>query len=142
MYEYIPQELRTIKNWCCWQAIPDDSRPGKIKKVPINALTGGQAQSNNSETWCDFKTAVCVAEKYSGIGFMFSKSGYFGVDIDGVEDAIEDFKHGEIDNIIAEFIYTLQSYSEYSQSGHGIHIICRGTLPAAGRRKKNVEMYE
>ena len=142
MYEYIPQELRAVRNWCCWQAVPDPGRPGKIKKVPINAKTGGQAQSNNPDTWCDFDTAVAASANFSGIGFMFSGSGYFGVDIDGVEDAIEDYQHGDTDNIISEFIYGLQSYAEYSQSGHGIHIICRGKLPPAGRRRKNVEMYE
>lgn len=142
MYEYIPQELRSVKNWCCWRADPDPGRPGKIKKVPINALTGGQAQSNNPDTWCSFNDAVSASANFSGIGFMFSGSGYFGVDIDGAEDAIEDFRHGETDNIIGEFIYGLQSYAEYSQSGHGIHIICRGKLPPAGRRRKNVEMYE
>lgn len=142
-YEYIPQELRSVPNWVCWQAIPDQSRTGKIKKVPINAKTGGQAQSNNPDTWCDFFTAVCAADRFSGIGFMFSHSGYFGVDIDGIEDAIVDYKHdqSDMDNIVSEFIYTLQSYAEYSQSGRGIHIICRGSLPPAGRRKKNVEMY-
>lgn len=142
MYECIPQELRSVPNWCCWQAVPDPGRPGKIKKIPINAKTGGQAQSNNPETWCNFNTAVSAAEYFSGIGFMFTGSGFFGVDIDGVEGAIEDYRHGETDNIVAEFIFTLQSYAEFSQSGHGIHIICRGKLPAAGRRRKNVEMYD
>ena len=142
MYEYIPTDLRAVNNWCCWRADPDPGRPGKIKKVPINARTGGAAQSNNPDTWCDFNTAVTAAGKYSGIGFMFSGSGFFGVDIDGVEGAIEDYRHGETDNIVAEFIHTLQSYAEYSQSGHGIHIICRGKLPPAGRRKNNVEMYD
>lgn len=142
MYEYIPQELRSVPNWCCWQAVPDPGRPGKIKKIPINAKTGGQAQSNNPDTWCDFQTAVDASVNFSGIGFMFSNSEYFGVDIDGVENAIEDYKHGETDNIIGEFIYGLQSYAEYSQSGHGIHIICKGKLPPVGRRRKNVEMYD
>ena len=141
-YEHIPQELRKLRNWCCWQAVPDSGRPGKIKKIPINAKTGGQAQSNNPETWCDFGTAVTASEHFSGIGFMFTGSGFFGVDIDGVEGAIEDYRHGETDNIVGEFIYGLQSYAEFSQSGHGIHIICRGHLPPAGRRRKNVEMYD
>ena len=56
-------------------------------------------------------------------------------------DDIEDYKTGGNENIIAEFIHSLQSYSEYSQSGNGIHIICKGRLPKTGRRKKNVEMY-
>ena len=143
MYECIPQELRSVHNWCCWQAVPDPAgRPGKIKKIPINAKTGGQAQSNNADTWCDFNDAVSASANFSGIGFMFSGSGYFGVDIDDAEGAIEDYRHGETENIIGEFIYGLQSYAEYSQSGRGIHIICRGKLPPTGRRRKNVEMYE
>ncbi|HEX3038169.1 MAG TPA: phage/plasmid primase, P4 family [Oscillospiraceae bacterium] len=144
LYEHIPEELRNIPNWCCWRADPDPSKPGKIKKTPINAKTGGMAQSNNSDTWCDFNTAVSASSNFSGIGFMFSNSGCFGVDIDHAENAIEDYRHEQqdADNIISEFIYTLQSYAEYSQSGTGIHIICRGKLPPTGRRRKNVEMYD
>ena len=42
MYENIPTELQSLKQWVCWKAIPDEARPGKIKKIPINASTGGQ----------------------------------------------------------------------------------------------------
>ena len=110
----------------------------------INARTGNMAQSNNPDTWCDLYTALCAADSFSGIGFMFSNSDYFGVDIDHVEAAIEDYQHEQqdADNIVSEFIYSLQSYAEYSQSGTGIHIICRGKLPSSGRRHKNVEMYD
>jgi putative DNA primase/helicase len=76
MFENIPQELKLLKQWVCWKAIDDDSRPGKIKKIPINAKTGGQAQSNNVDTWADFSTAYVEAQKYNGIGFMFA-NGYF-----------------------------------------------------------------
>ena len=62
--------------------------------------------------------------------------------LDGCEAAIEDYQHGIDDNIVGEFIHTLQSYSEYSVSGKGIHILCRGALPPGGRRKRNVEMYD
>ena len=141
MYEQIPQELKALPNWICWDAVPDEKR-GKIKKVPINALTGGGAMSNNPSTWCDFDTAVRASEKHSGIGFMFGGCPYFGVDIDGKEEELEAYQRGENGNIISEFISTLQSYTEISQSGKGIHIICRGTLPKRGRRKDSVEMYE
>ena len=139
-YEYIPKDLKSAPNWCCWKG---EKKPdGKIAKRPINAKTGDYAKSNDPSTWCDFNTAVAASINFSGIGFMFSNSDYFGVDIDHVEDAIEDYQHGETENnIVNEFIYGLQSYAEYSQSGHGIHIICRGSLPPAGRRRKNVEMY-
>lgn len=141
MYEQIPQELKALPNWICWDAVPDEKR-GKIKKVPINALTGGGGMSNNPSTWCDFDTAVRASEKHSGIGFMFGGCPYFGVDIDGKEEELEAYQRGENGNIISEFISTLQSYAEISQSGKGIHIICRGTLPKRGRRKGSVEMYE
>ena len=141
MYEQIPQELKALPNWICWDAVPDEKR-GKIKKVPINALTGGGAMSNNPSTWCDFDTAVRASEKHSGIGFMFGGCTYFGVDIDGKEEELEAYQRGENGNIISEFISTLQSYTEISQSGKGIHIICRGKLPKRGRRKGSVEMYE
>lgn len=143
MYENVPSELKQYPNWICWKSIPqprpDD--PDHIGKIPINPKTGGNAQSNNPETWTDFSTAVRAVEKFSGIGFMFGNSPFFGVDIDGVEYEIHNFLNGE-NNIIAEFAYGLQSYMELSPSGKGVHIICRGTLPKGGRRRGNVEMYE
>lgn len=139
MYERIPDELKRLPNWVCWKG--ETGENGKLRKLPINARTGGGAMSNNPETWTDFETAVRASEQYSGVGFMFAPP-YFGVDIDNVGDAIEQFKTGGDDNIISEFVHTLCSYTEYSQSGNGIHIICRGTLPEGGRRKKNVEMYQ
>lgn len=137
----IPAELKRLRQWVCWQAVPDPARPDHPRKTPVNPMTGGGAMSNNPDTWADYDTAVRESKKYTGIGFMFA-NGYFGVDIDNVEDAIEDYKNGNTDNIVAEFIGTLRSYAEYSQSGQGIHIICRGKLPPGGRRKGNVEMYD
>ena len=109
--------------------------------MPINPRDMEPAKSNDPTTWTDYDTAVRAAEECDGIGFMFSNSPYFGVDIDGVRDEIERYKAGE-DTIITEFVDTLQSYTELSRSGNGIHIICRVKLPPSGRRKGNVEMYE
>lgn len=140
MYELIPDELKKLPNWVCWDAVPDEAR-GKIKKMPINPFTGGQAQSNNPQTWSDFNTALAASGRFTGLGFMFGNCPYFGVDIDNIADDIESFKNGD-DGIVSEFVNALQSYTELSQSGNGIHIICRGTLPKQGRRRGNVEMYE
>ena len=140
-YSAIPEELKRLPNWICWNAVYDEDR-GKIKKLPVNPKTGGNAQSNNPDTWTDFYTAVKASEKFSGIGFMFGNCEYFGVDIDGVGEELNAYRNGDGDNIVSEFIHELQSYSEISQSGKGIHIICKGNLPKNGRRKGNVEMYE
>ena len=45
-------------------------------------------------------------------------------------------------NVISEFIHSLGSYAEYSPSGKGLHILCKGQLPPGGRRKGNFEFYE
>lgn len=123
MYSNIPQELKAVKNWVCWTN----------DKMPKNPYTGGNAQSNNKETWSDFETAVNACKKYgfSGVGFMFSPP-YFGVDLDKCLDNAD---------FIEEFVETLQSYTEISKSGNGVHIICKGTLPEGNRRRGNVEMY-
>lgn len=123
LYKNIPDELKKLKQWCCWQG----------DKLPRNPYTGGNAQSNNKETWSDFDTAIKALDKYhfDGIGFMFA-NGYFGVDLDKCLDNTD---------FIDEFVETLQSYTEISRSGNGIHIICKGTLPDGARRRGNVEMY-
>lgn len=122
-YESIPEELKKVKQWVCWDGT----------KLPKNPYTGGNAQSNNPQTWSDYKTALKAVDKYhfSGIGFMFAPP-YFGVDLDHCIDN-QDF--------VDEFVESLQSYTEYSKSGTGIHIICKGKLPDGARRRGNVEMY-
>lgn len=130
-----------MDQWVCWQGSPDPSRPGKIRKIPINPKTGGNAQSNNPDTWSSFQDAVAVSSKFSGIGFMFA-NGIWGVDIDEIEEDIQSYRSGDDKNIVSEFVHSLGSYAEYSVSGNGIHILCQGELPKGGRRKKNVEMYD
>lgn len=122
--ENIPADLKGLKQWVCWV--------GK-DKIPKNAYTGKNAQSNNPDTWADFDTAVAACSKYNfdGVGFMFA-NGYFGVDLDHCIDNVD---------FCDEFVETLQSYAEISKSGTGIHIICRGALPSGARRKNGVEMY-
>lgn len=122
-FEMIPEELKRVKQWVCWDGT----------KLPKNPYTGGNAQSNNPQTWGDYETALSAVDKYhfSGIGFMFAPP-YFGVDLDHCIDN-QDF--------VDEFVESLRSYTEYSKSGTGIHIICKGTLPDGARRRGNIEMY-
>lgn len=138
-YERIPAELKAVPNWVAFRLVPDSER-GKPRKVPYDPRSGQAAKSNDPSTWCDFTTAAS-AGGYDGIGFMFSNSPYFGVDIDDVADEIPRYMEGE-PCMIADFVDTLQSYTEISTSGTGIHIICRGSLPPHGRRRGKVEMYD
>lgn len=133
MYELIPDELKRLKNWVCWKAVPDPKSHSGISKRPVNPVTGALAKSNDPSTWCDFDTAVSASSDYAGIGFMFEESGFFGVDLDDMP----------LDSdMVTEFLTTLKSYAEVSYSGNGVHIICRGKLPPGARRKGKVEMYD
>lgn len=138
MYSNIPAELKKMDQWICWRM---ENRNEKLTKVPINPRTGGYAQSNNPSTWTQYDEAVKVSGNYNGIGFMLG-NGIFGIDIDKIENDVDDFKTGGNDNVIAEFVHSLGSYAEYSQSKTGIHIICKGKLPPGGRRKGQYEFYE
>lgn len=141
MYEKIPDELKNCPNWVCWKSEPDPKSHSGIKKIPINPYTGGKAMSNNSNTWSDFNTAVKSSRNYSGIGFVFSGSGYFGVDLDDCVPEIEGYIRGE-KNFVSDFVDGLKSYTELSQSCHGLHIICKGKLPEGARHKGKFEMYD
>ena len=121
----LPEEIRLLPQWVCWCG----------DKVPKNPKTGGNAQSNNADSWASFEDAIkaCEIFGFDGVGFMFRKGGgYFGVDLDHCQEnkAFRD-----------EFVDGLQSYNEYSRSGTGLHIICKGVLPDGSRRKGGVEMY-
>lgn len=141
LYQAIPQELRRLPNWVCWQAAQDERSHSGVSKRPIDPKTGNFAKSNDPSTWADFDTAVQAAQKWSGIGFMFSGSGYFGVDLDDIAEELQSYRDNN-GGIVTEFVNALQSYAEVSQSGTGIHIICKGSLPKGGRRRGKVEMYD
>ena len=141
MFENIPLEMRSCPNWVCWDFVCQDG--DKPRKVPVDPRTGRNAKSNEPGTWGTFDEAVNAAGRYSGIGFQFTDSPFFGVDLDSVGNEIADMKNDPMaDNVVTEFLHTLSSYAEFSTSGNGIHIICRGTLPPGGRRKGRYEFYE
>lgn len=142
MYELIPEELKKLPNWVVWKAKPDPKSHSGVSKIPINPKTGGQAQSNNPETWTDFETAEKISRDFAGIGFMFENSGYFGVDLDDMPEDLAACAEGDYANTIGDFLTNLDSYTEWSQSGNGIHIICKGRLPEGARKKGKIEMYD
>ena len=138
-YEKIPLEIKRTRRWVGYRI---ESRDGKQTKVPYNAILGTYAKSNDPSTWTTFGVAVsgCVKYKFDGIGFMLGKdtetdTHYLGIDLDNHDE--EDFQ-----DIALDFIETLNSYTEYSHSGKGIHIICKGTKPVGRCRKSNIEMYD
>ena len=124
------QAMKRYSNWVCHR-----------NKIPIDPKTGNTAKSNDSGTWGTYQQAKLLMEQdksISGLGFMFSHSPYVGIDID---HCIVD---GKMSKLALNIVYEFQSYTEISPSGTGIHIICKGKLPGAGRKNSNLglEMYD
>ena len=134
-YKNIPESLKQLNQWVCFKLEPNEKK-GKADKIPKDPKTGYNAKSNNPATWSDYQTAVKAVSRYGfdGIGLEFA-NGIFGVDLDNVIEG------GKLTAEAQDIIKTLDSYTEYSPSGTGIHILCKGSIPAKDRRKGNVEMY-
>ncbi|HFJ9344257.1 TPA: phage/plasmid primase, P4 family [Bacillus mobilis] len=133
-FNEIPAELKALPQWILWKF---ETRNGKQTKVPCQ-VTGEMAQANNRRTWSTFATAVkfYLEGDYDGIGFVFSRQdNYIGIDID---KCVVDRKTNAF---ATEIIDTLDSYTEFSPSGKGIHIIIKGGLPQSvlGTGRKNTK---
>lgn len=136
-----PAELIAREQWVVWRykLRPGDDKPTKVPYDPKNRL---KASTTDSATWGSFEQ-VCRAyleNEYDGLGYVFSQDDpYTGVDLD---NCIVD---GRIDPVKWGYACQLDSYTEYSPSGSGIHIIVRAVMPGEKGRKSNtdkVEMYD
>ncbi|PGE86640.1 DNA primase [Bacillus pseudomycoides] len=133
-FNEIPAELKALPQWILWRF---ETRNNKPTKVPCQ-VDGEMAQANNRSTWSTFATAVkfYLEGDYDGIGFVFSRQdNYIGIDID---KCVVDEKTNAF---ATEIIDTLDSYTEFSPSGKGIHIIIKGNLPQSvlGTGRKNTK---
>lgn len=135
--EQIPEELRNLHQWVAWKLV---KRPNESKstKIPLNPNTRTMASSTDTKTWGSFAEAMNKSNHTNGIGFVFSaQDPYTGIDLDKCRDV----STGVIEPWALEIIKYLNSYSELSPSGKGVHIVVRGKLNTPGRKKGQIEMY-
>lgn len=137
-YENVPAELKGLKQWVCYGVVLDP-HTGKWKKLPKTA-GGGAAKSNDPGTWTSFQNAAEGCGKHSGlegVGFVFAGNGIVGVDFDHCIG-----KDG-LDPWVSGWVERLNSYTEISPSGTGLHVFCKGVLPGGkGIHKEKAELYD
>lgn len=129
VWENIPPELATRQQWLLWKFEPP--RPGAVKppKMPYY-VTGGRRQGvqGSDKDRARLATLAVVRKAYerggwSGIGFAFlPDDGLIGIDIDGAIDPAS----GEVSDRCLEIVRACDSFTEYSPSGKGVHIIVQG----------------
>ncbi len=139
LIENIPQELTQRNQWVAWSG--EEMGNGKMAKRPINPNTGRYAKANDLSTWGSFEQAIeCwQSNGFKGIGFVFSDTDPFvGIDLD---NCIDKETHSLTQDAAAT-IDRFSSYTEFSPSGNGLHIILKGKLSGHGRKHGNIEMYD
>ena len=127
----IPEELKAIPQWVC-------ALEGS--KCPMKAFEHGAASSSDPDTWSDYETALTAvtAGVYDNVGFVFNNNDIVGIDIDTGFD-----EDGLLSQTAAHILGLCQSYTEYSRSGRGFHVLVRGHLPFDGKNNRaGVEIYQ
>lgn len=134
-YSVIPTKMVDVPNWVARQG-----------KIPYG-INGKPAKSNTPSTWStlqkvkDFLKGAPPA--YNGLGFMLErKNNIMCVDVD---HCLED---DTPNNTATKVLEKLDTYTEISQSGTGLHLFGRGTMPKSSVKFKSpfddgthIEMY-
>lgn len=146
-YALVPQELRDRPQWVGFRSSvrPRRNKPDEIVKKPVNASTGTICDATDPARWSSFDDAVAGIARHhlDGVGYCFSSDDpYTGVDLDHARDA----ETGVVKTWAREFVTLLDSYTEVSPSGCGLHVIIKASLPADAGHKRHyadgvVEVY-
>jgi putative DNA primase/helicase len=154
--DQIPAALLTLNQWVLWRGtdrVNQQTGEVKLSKIPICPQTLHNADSTDPQTWGTLRQCVaalpCALEEWDheagpasrggGIGFVLTEMDpYCGIDLDGCV-------HPDTGTIAAwaqDHMDSLESYTEVTPSGTGLHILVQGTLPPHGRKKGQVETYD
>ena len=136
------KELAGHNQWVLWRTI---ERKGRPTKVPFNP-SGKPAKVNDPKTWAHYRDAATVLsfsemgeEKYDGLGFVFTEDcPVTGIDLDKCRDA----KTGQIEPWAQAIIKRVNSYTEISPTGTGVHILIKGKPDLPRNRKGKIEVYK
>ncbi len=141
-YSDIPSELMPLKQWMPYRL---ETRDGHPTKIPYSATVKHQrGKTNDPSDWGTLAEARYMSDtsQLAGVGFVFTENdNYVCIDLDNVVD-----DSGVIESWAQDLITDMDSYTEFSQSGEGIHIMARGKKPGPRCRAPKVnhqlEMYE
>ena len=113
-YEVIPPEMKELKQWVIWGM--NEEKP-KSPYTPNTPSVG--AKANDASTWSDFETAAAAVARLGrgGIGFELG-NGIAGIDLDHVIS-----ESGELSAFARSIVDRMNSYTELSPSGRGLHIL-------------------
>lgn len=124
----LPLAMRERRQWLLWRFV---TKPGKEKPAKMPFYVSGRkrhGEQGSVEDRQELQTfEVALSElargRWDGLGFAFLPGdGMIGVDIDGAVDP----DTGEISERCRAIVKACASYTEWSPSRRGVHIICEG----------------
>lgn len=119
-FESLPEIVKNgSARLCVWRYETRDGKQTKVPYSPRDLYAMNRASSNNPETFADWQATreYFNAYQFDGIGIgLFGNLA--GIDIDHCID-----EHGEISALARHIVATMDSYTEVSPSGSGLHIL-------------------
>lgn len=143
-FSNIPEELKRADKWILWRYF--ETQNGKRTKIPYGPSGKIVSVTDDKSRWSfagilqhyldGLGNDIDGSNQFDGIGFVLSKDDPFVfIDLDYTENP----DHMRLQaKIVEEFSGT---YMERSPSGQGLHLICRGEIPA-GKRRYSCEIYD
>jgi hypothetical protein len=124
------------KRWVIWKY---EVRDGKPTKVPYQINGKDKAESNNPDTWTTYENALKASNQ---IGIVFTPDKLLlGIDFD---DCLENGKIvGEDSDKIERLLAEVNTYTEISPSGTGLHslVLLSEPFEPIRKRKGDYEIY-
>lgn len=142
------EPLRALRVWVCYPMIYNEKKHngvGGYDKPPINPYTLRNGYTDREESLATYdeaaaqigKTATLNVKGYEkpvetpvvGVGIAFGGTGVAGIDLDNVVEKRESGKGYKATEEALEIMKALQTYTEISPSGNGVHLLFFGSLP-------------
>jgi len=140
----IPEEMRAAPRWAAatlrWETDRATGERKLEKDIKQAKMMDLGARSNDPSTYSTFEQAweVYVAGQCDVLMFALG-DGWAGVDFDHVRDT----RGGTVDDWALREVQVLNSYTEDSSSGTGVHVVVHGTLPCdTGCKGAQIEVYD
>ena len=143
---------KSLPQWVGFLSTP--AANGRMSKKPVNPHTLFGASSTDPASWGTFNEAAAAVGKtcrvgsdsgtVTGVGFVFAPP-YCGIDLDNVICA-----DGSVLPDALDIVESMNSYTELSPSGKGLHIIYKGKIHPEWKKKQtdafgentDLEMYQ
>lgn len=132
-----PEELTARPQWVAWR--PEVTPDGRPVKPPYRP--GDPARRADVGDPATSGTYAAALEACDGgrVGFVLTAGDPYAVaDLDGCRDP----ETGELEAWARGVVEALDSYTEISPSGRGLHVWVRGELPGLRRRGGGTELYD